>query len=72
MMTRAQWDAMTEQQRWDQYCLLVSECGDNNEVADDFPPCGYMDCPLILPKTNRKSETVDLYADFDAKLQHDD
>lgn len=48
MITREQWDAMTEQQRWDQYCLLVSECGDSDEAIDEFnSPCGYMDCPLI-------------------------
>ena len=32
MITREQWDALTPQQQYDQYILLLSECGDRDEA----------------------------------------
>lgn len=34
MITKSDWDKLTSQQQWDQYCLLVSECGDSDTVDE--------------------------------------
>lgn len=41
-MTREQFMAMSDQQKWDQYTLLLAECGDSDDAADP----SFVKCPV--------------------------
>lgn len=37
MMSKAEWDALTDQERWDHYCLALSECAELDDDVDSIP-----------------------------------